>query len=194
MSNIASRHTLGGRNGERCRERNDPFILLAAARLTLTRVWLIGTGVSALILIVSSILRGQTDTARETWSWFLPLVLPTIGLMVGVLGAAAMLRQPRLFVRKSFSDIAFWLSVAYLTVLLLTIALEPFSPLSGAALHGMSNYWMGPFQGLVVAALGYLFTSGERETALSVQKSSANAPIDSQPRAAKVEQGQSPLS
>jgi uncharacterized membrane protein YoaK (UPF0700 family) len=145
-------------------KHNDPLISLAAARITLMKLWLLGTGGSAVILVVSSILRGRADAAREVWSWFLPLVIPTLGLMVGVLGAAAITRRTEAYVRKSFADIAYWLSVAYILLLFLTIALEPFSPLRGAELHGMSNYWMAPFQGLVVAALGYLFTSEEKKT------------------------------
>lgn len=141
---------------------DDPLISLAATRAKLTRLWLLGSGSSAIILVISSILRGRADAAREVWSWFLPLVLPTIGLMIGVLGAAAMSARRETCVRKSFVDIAYWLSLAYLALLLLTILLEPFSPLRGADLHGVSNYWMGPFQGLVVAALGYLFTSEEK--------------------------------
>ena len=89
--------------------------------------------------------------------------LPTLGLMMGVLGAAAMTTRENTLLRKSFVDIAFWLSVAYLSILSLTILLEPLSPLRGADLHGMSNYWMGPFKDFVVAALGYLFTSTRAE-------------------------------
>lgn len=143
------------------RKTSDPKVPLSEVRTSITRIWLIGAGFSAIILIVASILRGQADAAREVWSWFIPLVLPTIGLMVGVLGAAAMTDRDETFVRSSFFNIAWWLSAAYLLVLSLTVLLEPFSPLRGAELHGMTNYWMGPFQGLVVGALGYLFTSGE---------------------------------
>jgi len=143
------------------RKTRDPLVSLAHTRTVLVRLWLGGSGFSAIILVVASILRGRADAARETWSWFLPLVLPTIGLMLGVLGAAAMARQKEKYVRKSFADIAFWMSATYLILVSLTILLEPFSPLRGAELHGMSNYWLGPMQGLVVAALGYLFTSDE---------------------------------
>jgi hypothetical protein len=146
------------------RKSRDLALSLAAARTLITRTWLIGAGFSALILVITSILRGRADAAREVWSWFLPLVLPTLGLMMGVLGAAAMTTRENTLLRKSFVDIAFWLSLAYLSILSLTILLEPLSPLRGADLHGMSNYWMGPFQGLVVAALGYLFTSDEGRT------------------------------
>lgn len=165
-------------------KNHDPLVSLAATRVALTWLWLTGAGGSALILVISSILRGRADAAREAWSWFLPLVLPTIGLMVGVLGAAAMTQRKESYVRKSFADIAFWLSLAYLLLLLLTIVLEPFSPLRGAELHGMSNYWMGPFQGLVVAALGYLFTSEEKETGPAIQTPAATPPT-APPRAAE---------
>jgi hypothetical protein len=151
----------------------DPLVSLAQTRAKITRLWLVGGGCAAIILVISSILRGRADAAREVWSWFLPLVLPTIGLMVGVLGAAALGQRSERFVRKSFVDIAFWLSAAYLALLVLTILLEPLSPLRGAELHGVSNYWMGPFQGLVVAALGYLFTSEQKEKTPSARRSTA---------------------
>jgi hypothetical protein len=154
------------------RKTRDPLVSLSHARTVLVRLWLGGSGFSAIILVVSSILRGRADAARESWSWFLPLVLPTVGLMVGVLGAAAMGRPKEKYVRKSFVDIAFWLSAAHLILVSLTILLEPFSPLRGAELHGMSNYWLSPMQGLVVAALGYLFTSDEAPSAQPPKKAS----------------------
>lgn len=140
---------------------SQPVLPLSDVRSAITRIWLAGAGFTSIILVVASILRGRADAAREVWSWYLPLVLPTVGLMIGVLGAAAIAKSEETFVRKDFSQIAQWLSIAYLLILSLTILLEPFSPLKGAELHGMSNYWLGPFQGLVVAALGYIFSSGK---------------------------------
>ena len=137
----------------------DPMLPASRVRTTLARIWLSGAGSLALLLVVTSILRGRADAAREVWSWFLPLVLPTLGLIVGVLGAAARTQKEEALVRKSFADIATGLSVGYLAIVALTVLLEPLSPIRGADLHGMSNYWLGPLQGLVVAALGYLFTS-----------------------------------
>ena len=40
--------------------------------------------------------------------------------------------------------------------------LAPFSPMQGMELFTMSNYWLSPVQGLVVAAITVLFTSHER--------------------------------
>ena len=139
----------------------DRMLPLEGVRTRIMRVWLIGAGSTAFLLVVISILRGRSDAARDIWSWFLPLVLPTLGLMIGVVGAAAAGGNVEGRVRKSFVDIAIGLSMAYLAVLALTVLMEPFSPLKGSALYAMSNYYLGPFQGLVVAALGYLFTSGK---------------------------------
>src|SRR5688572_24060328 len=127
----------------------DPMLPMSQVRTWLTKMWLIGAGFTAVILVVTSILRGRAEAAREVWSWFLPLVLPTLGLMIGVLGAAALAERKETFVRKSFADIATALSIGYLAILASTILLEPFSPARGAELYSISNYWLGPLQGLV---------------------------------------------
>jgi hypothetical protein len=132
---------------------------LSEARDRLTRVWLIGTAVPAVTLIAQSILGKYGDAVREVWSWFIPFVVPTIALMVGILGGAAFGGREHRRVRRSFYEIALWLSIAYLVVLAMTIFLEPFSPTGSVALFAISSYWLTPFQGLVIGALGYLFTS-----------------------------------
>lgn len=136
---------------------------LSEARNVLSKIWFSGAGLAGLVLAVLSILRGQADVARETWSWFLPLVLPTLGLILGVLGAAALTTQKEAYVRRSYYNLAKYLSLAYFLLMLLVIFMEPFSPLKGTELYGVSNYWMGPFQGLVTAAIGYLFASGQAQ-------------------------------
>lgn len=79
--------------------------------------------------------------------------------MVGVLGGAAFGGREHRLVRQSFYEVALWLSIGYLALLAITLFLEPFSPLRGMELFGISTYWLAPFQGLVIGALGYLFTS-----------------------------------
>lgn len=145
-------------NSKAALDKNES-LKLSQARDRLTRVWLIGTAVPAIILVAQSILGKYGDNVRDVWSWFIPFVVPTIGLMVGVLGGAAFGGRENRFVRRSFYEVALWLSVAYLVLLAMTIFLEPFSPIGGMALFGISSYWLAPFQGLVVGALGYLFTS-----------------------------------
>jgi hypothetical protein len=137
----------------------DETLRLSHARDRLTRIWLIGTALPTILLVGASIFGKYGDQIREVWSWFIPLVVPTIGLMIGILGGAAFGGRENRFVRRSFYEIALWLSIGYLLILTMTIVLEPFSPSPGMGLFGISTYWLAPFQGLVVAALGYLFTS-----------------------------------
>src|SRR5262245_53791210 len=139
-------------------DRNES-LKLSEARDRLTRIWMIGTAVPLVTLVAQSILGKYGENVRDVWSWFIPLVVPTIGLMIGVLGGAAFGGRENRRVRRSFYEIAFWLSVAYLVLLSMTIFLEPFSPTGGLKLFGIASYWLAPFQGLVVGALGYLFTS-----------------------------------
>lgn len=131
---------------------------LARARSLLTRVWLIGSAAPTLLLVMQSILGKYPETIRDVWSWYMPLVAPTIALMIGIQGGAAFGGRDRL-VKRSFYEIALWLSIAYLAIISVTIFLEPFSAMKGMALYGTSTYWLAPLQGLVVGALGYLFTS-----------------------------------
>jgi hypothetical protein len=138
--------------------KNDPLLPLSDARALLTRVWLIGTAAPTLLLVAQSILGKYSDSVREVWSWYVPLAAPTIGLMIGIQGGAAFGGRDRL-VKRSFYEIALWLSIAYLAIISITIFLEPFSPTRGMALYGIATYWLAPLQGLVVGTLGYLFTS-----------------------------------
>jgi hypothetical protein len=145
-------------NGVINRSRGEATMLLSEARVFLTRVWLLGTAAPTLLLVTQSILGKYPDSVREVWSWYFPLVAPTIALMIGIQGGAAFGGRDRV-VRRSFYEITLWLSVAYLAIISITIILEPFSALRGMALYGVSTYWLAPLQGLVVGALGYLFTS-----------------------------------
>ena len=116
------------------------------------------------VLVVQSILDKYHQDLQKAWSWFIPTVVPTLSLMLSVLGAGALGGQDARQVRVDFFRLAWWLSLAYLLVLTGTILLQPFSPLAPIELFTASNYWLTPMQGLVVAAIGVLFTINERGT------------------------------
>jgi hypothetical protein len=139
------------------------LILLESVRVRLAVVWL-----TAGLLIVTTVIfqslfhhfQGKTD---EVWKWLLPLLMPTLGMVVSVLGSSALFPLfSGAVVRKSFYRIAELLSIFYLIFILLTILIQPFVSASVdeqiASFH-TSNLWLGPFQGLVASALGVLFAS-----------------------------------
>jgi hypothetical protein len=136
-------------------------------RTQLARVWLVGGGGIFLILVVQSLLHVYGDLTQEAWGWFLPTLMPSLGMIVTVLTYTAL--DPLMtgsVVRKAFVPIALWLSIMYLLTVMLTILIQPFAsrtPVEAVGLMRTSNLWLGPFQGLVASALGVLFVSKQKK-------------------------------
>ncbi len=144
----------------------DKLISLDAVRVRLTVVWLIG-GLSVLIiLVVQSLLGAYGSLTQEAWGWFLPTLMPTLGMIITVLTYTALdPLSSGSVVRRTFFWIAFSLSAVYLLLVSLTIFIQPFaasSPDERIALMRTSNLWLGPVQGLVASALGVLFVSKQK--------------------------------
>jgi len=134
-------------------------ISLDQARSKLARLWFIGAGVIFLLLIVQSLLDKYGENVGDVWSWFIPTTVPTLSLMIGVISSSALQEQALTTVNRFFYQLSWWLSFAYLLILLGTFLIEPFSPKDSFDLLKVSNYWLTPIQGLIVAVLGVLFTS-----------------------------------
>ena len=139
---------------------------LTEARTKLAGLWLAGSGLLFAVLVLQSIggKFHKNQELQKAWSWFIPTVVPTLALMLSVLGAGALAGQDARQVRADFFRLAWWLSLAYLLVLAGTLVLQPFSPMDAIELFTASNYWLTPMQGLVVAATGVLFTTNEKGT------------------------------
>jgi MFS family permease len=145
--------------------RSTLSISLDNVRVTLASVWLIGTGMIVLIVVVQSLLGHFGDKVQEAWGWLLPTIIPSLGMILTVLGYTAL--DPDMstnVVRVSFYRIALGLSIAYLFLISLTILIEPFTSRRPTELMSLSNLWLGPFQGLVASALGVLFVSKRKQT------------------------------
>ena len=139
---------------------------LDTAQTELATVWFTGAAVPFVLLVAQSILGRYQDSVSEVWGWFVPSVGPTLGLILGVMGATTLIdarkaESPQREVKRSFFKLAFWLSIAYLTLLTLTLLLEPFSSLRGIKLYNVANYWLGSAQTLVAGAIAVLFTSSK---------------------------------
>ena len=121
-------------------------------------LWFLGVGITALLLVIQSIMDVYHNRTEEAWSWFLPLTMPTLGLIVGVI----VMQEKKGGRNENTSDLftfrmAFSLSFAYLLVLLGTILSQPVSPLPQLELLNLSNFWLGPFQSIIGAAIGAFF-------------------------------------
>lgn len=133
-------------------------VSLDRARWRLAVLWFSLSGLVTLTLIVQSAAGKYSDVVQEVWSWALPTIMPTLSLILAVLGANALQPDgPGTRVRKAFYSLALVLSLAYLLLVLLTITLDPLTPYDSLELMNLSNLWLGPLQGVVASSIAVLF-------------------------------------
>jgi len=151
------------------------LIPLDDIRVRFAWLWLPGFAATFIILAVQTLIHSYRytndkaaviDKTSEVWGWYLPTMLPSLGLIITVLTYTAL--DPLMtgsLVRKSFTQIAFWLSAFYLLTVLLTILIAPVAAKDvedAVATMRSSNIFLGPFQSLVASAIGILFVTKEK--------------------------------
>jgi len=136
------------------------MLTIKQCRRRLAVIWFIGSAILFLLLIAQTIFKHYGDRATAVWSWFLPMIMPTLSLIIGVLVWDAQDKAPgRGHADRFLYRLAAILSASYLLILSLTFFLSPFVPWTPLELMAQSSLYMGPFQGLVAAALGAFFVS-----------------------------------
>ena len=134
------------------------YVLLDQARIQLVSLWFGGAGLIFLILVIQSIAGKYEGEASDVWGWALPGIMPTLSLILAVLGTGALKTSSKqVWVRSTFLSIAFWLSAGYLALILITILAEPLTKYDPIALYKLSSLWLAPLQGLVTASVGVVF-------------------------------------
>lgn len=134
-----------------------------SSKWVLAAIWLVGAGGIFLLLVVQSLLGHYEPATQEVWGWFLPTVMPTLSLIVGVLVAdSRIVRGSDKPVPGPANNLFFRLgagmSVLYLLLVALSVLIQPFLPqTSPLELMHRSSLWLGPLQGLTVATLGVFF-------------------------------------
>lgn len=132
-------------------------------------LWGIGFLVLFILMTIQTINGVYIDRTQEAWEWFTPNILPTIGLIVGVLIAdwtkpaqTAEESENPVLINPLMVGITFILSLAHLAILLIVILIaanktpldEIFNSLKSA------NLPLGAIQGLVTLTLGIFFKKG----------------------------------
>jgi hypothetical protein len=126
----------------------------------LAATWLIGVGAPFMLLVAQSLLGHFGNSATEVWSWFLASTTPTLGLIVAVLAAEALQRDPGTRrVDRFFYRLSLGFSVLYLLLLSAIILIEPVRAAEGGLpqLIRESGSWLTAMQGLVTASLGVFY-------------------------------------
>jgi hypothetical protein len=130
--------------------------------------WLAGVWVSFFLLQVGLlVLRSiagaangdeSTKLTSEMWSWYIPMVMPTLSLIVAALYTATPANARETPIGRLMVLIV--LSVAYLLSISALIVLPPSMgalPKDHLALLHSSNYWLGAFQLCIGASFGSFF-------------------------------------
>src|SRR5579859_2951220 len=142
---------------------NPAAISMEQLRGRLAVIWLSGSGLILVVMIMGS-LNGLFDKSTQAvWEWLLPTIMPTVGSIVATLAATALVENAsKGEVRRSFALTAEALSILYLLLILGSIvfkqSISSDTPQWVEKLH-MSNLWLGPLQGIVASALGVAFLS-----------------------------------
>jgi hypothetical protein len=146
-------------------------LTLTMCKRRLATLWLAGSGIAFFSFVVKTLTgfynievpEGAPDphAVQDAWSWFLPSVLPTLSLIVGVLVADAKAESKDDALIDSFIfKLAYRLSIAYLAFLIGTIWL-PFNREMPLDSLKTSSLWLAPIQGLASAALGAFFLKAQ---------------------------------
>lgn len=140
--------------------------------MTLTRskwlfagVWLGGAGLVFLILVGQSLMGRYGAQSQDAWAWYLPTVMPTLSLIIGVLVSdfrnASADAKPLPVSARGLLWLGVGLSVFYLVLVAITILAQPFlQDVSPIELMHRSNLWLGPLQGVTAGVLAAFFRSG----------------------------------
>jgi hypothetical protein len=135
-------------------------LTLSSCKRRLATLWFGVSAVLFLVVLMQSVFHHYGSQVEVAWSWFLPTLLPTLSLMVGVLVADAKDKGGRDRSVDSFTyRLGFGVSVFYLIIVMVTLLLQPFAAPAGEAVDFLktSNLWLAPLQGLASAALGAFF-------------------------------------
>lgn len=134
---------------------------LNRAKWLIGGVWVLGGGAIGLLLAAQSLFNHYGQRVDEVWAWFLPTVMPTLSLIVAVLvsdfhaaGGPGGSPQP---VVGPWLWLALGLSIIYLMLVAAAVLVPAVRQVSPLETMHHSNLWLGPFQGLTLAALGAFF-------------------------------------
>lgn len=131
----------------------------------LATLWFVGAGAIFFVVYLQMIFGRYGDKVGDVWSWVLPTILPTLSLAIGVLVMDALGKGAKVArIDQFLYRLTFSLSCAYLIAVLLLFLLQPLSEVPALQLMQQSNFWLGPFQGLVAAGMGAFFSTTPDET------------------------------
>src|SRR5262245_24485063 len=135
------------------------------AKMSLSLLWLLAAAPLLLILIVRQ-LQGFYDAPntdpKEVWNWVSQFVLPGFTLIAGAWTVSASPSDSKTVENSWVFWAAIGMSVLYLVILYLVVALQAGSQLPWPETFKQSALFLGLIQGVVIAVLGKFFIESAR--------------------------------
>lgn len=139
-------------------------VSINACKKRLAVLWFSFGLILFVLLIIQSTFGKFGPKVEEAWAWFLPTLMPTLSLIVGVLVLdITSPKQKNKRIDPFLFRLAFSLSTIYLVLVAFIPLMQPFTGIPTVDLMKRSNLWLGPLQGVVTAVLGAFFVKGARE-------------------------------
>lgn len=127
----------------------------------LTVWWLSLSAATLVILIAQTMLGVYGDQTQRAWTWLLPNISPTAGLLISTVlyqafvGGDAKAQEVDTFAyRLAAAIIVFYFAVLIPTFFVSNLVTSDKTPI---AMIEMSSYWLGPLQGVVEIVIGFFF-------------------------------------
>ena len=133
---------------------------VSKSKWILAVIWLAGAGLILTLMVGQSLFDVYGARTEDAWSWYLPTVMPSLSLLLGVLVADFRAGKATPESRRKpgpLLGLAIGVSVFYLLMVSLTLLVQPFLATPPLELMQRSNLWLGPLQGLAAATLGAFF-------------------------------------
>lgn len=127
------------------------------AKRNLAMPWFIAGALLFLIMFLQTIGGKFEDKNIEAWGWFTQNLIPTLSLIITVFVADSNTEIVDREIEKFYFNLALGLSIFYLFVLLSVLLAQPFAGKGIIPWLQSSSIYLGPFQGLVTAAVGMFF-------------------------------------
>lgn len=129
------------------------------AKKNLSSLWFILSGIIGFLMIIQTISDKYGSFTSEVWNWLLPSIIPTLSLIMSIFIIDIKGKQSNRQIDSFYFKLSFSLSLLYLlTILLMIITIsESKEGINKINFLKDSNIFLGPFQGLVNASMGFFF-------------------------------------
>jgi len=120
----------------------------------LASIWLVGAGLILLLMVLQSLMGYYGSRTEDAWGWYLPTVMPTLSLIIGVLVADFRAAKTAVGSRRDSGPLlglSVGISLFYLMLVSLSILLQPLLPQTPP---------LELMQGLAAATLAAFFRGG----------------------------------